>query len=716
MRWEYINSGSGNDGAFISVWKTDNAGSSNNDQITLPLITGETYSMTVDWGDDTTSEITSASDSDKTHTYDAAGTYTVRITGTNGGLKFNDSGDKLKILEIQQWGTLEFPTNALFKGCANLNITASDSPIVTTTNFFEMFRGCSSLLGGVGGIDISSVTSLSRCFYGCTNFNGDLSGWDTSSVSNMSDIFRQCSAFNGDISGWNTSSLSGFLSHAFLNCESFNQDLSLWDVSRITSFNATFSGCTVFNQDLSSWDVSGGTFGGGFMFYNCASFDQDLSSWNVTSWTDFRNMFFGARLSTANYDALLIAWAALDVQDSKSFHGGTSQYSSGAAATARQSLINDDLWTITDGGLNETIIVFSGVSSVTLPFLLDGVYNVNVDWGDGSSSTILTYTGTGAGAWLAANTHTYSVAGDYTVVMTGVIEGWDFADYPSSKNAITDIQNWGPLNITTNSAFYDCSNLNVSATDTPTISSTDLSYTFYGCSSLTSVGGDWGVSSVSSFQSMFQNCPLFNGDLSSWDVSSGTDFRQMFSGCSVFNGDFSSWDVSSMTLAQQMFSQCSAFNSDLSSWDVSSLKNSFAMFDRATSFNSDISNWVLTSIQYMASMFSGASSFDQPIGSWDISNLWSLPWASPDFALSGFLNGATSFDQDLSGLDISGATQLYNFISSSGMSVANYNLTLIGFASQSVNSNVTFGSPSVTPTGAGLDAKNYLITVKSWTF
>lgn len=716
MRWGYINSGIGNDGTFISVWKTDNTGSSNNDQITLPLITGETYSMTVDWGDDTTSEITSASDSDKTHTYDTAGTYTVRITGTNGGLKFNDSGDKLKILEIQQWGTLEFPTDALFKGCANLNITASDSPIVTTTNFFEMFRGCSSLLGGVGGIDITGVTSLNRCFYGCTNFNGDLSGWDTSSVSNMSDIFRQCSAFNGDISDWNTSSLSGSLLSAFSGCTVFNQDLSSWDVSRITRFTSTFSGCTVFNQDLSSWDVSAGIYGGNSMFRDCVAFDQNLSSWNITAWADVTNMFSGCNLSTANYDALLIAWAALDVTNSLSFNGGTSQYSSGAAATARQSLIDDDLWTITDGGLNETIMVFSGVSSVTLPFLLDGVYNVNVDWGDGSSSTILTYTGTGAGAWLAANTHTYSVAGDYTVVMTGVIEGWNFAEYPTSKNAITDVQNWGPLTITTNNAFNGCGNLDVSATDSPTVTSADLSYSFFGCTSLTGVGGVWGVGSVTSFQSMFQNCIAFNGDVSLWNVSSGTDFRQMFSGCSAFNGDLSLWDVSSMTLSQQMFSQCSAFNSDLSLWDVSSLQNCFAMFDRATSFNSDISGWTLTSIRYMSSMFSGASSFNHPIGSWDISNLWSLPWVDGEFALSSFLNNATAFDQDLSGLDISGATQLYNFISGSGISVSNYNLTLIGFASQDVNFNVTFGSPTAIPTGAGLDAKNYLITVKSWTF
>jgi surface protein len=715
MRWAYTNSGSGNVGEFISVWKTDNAGTSTSTQISLPLITGKTYDMTVDWGDSTTSDITSASDADKTHTYIVAGTYTVTITGTNGGIKFDNGGDKLKLITITQWGSLNISADSCFYGCSNLNITARDAPLITAAGFADMFRDCSSLAGGLQNFDVSGVQTFKECFRGCTVFNGDVSLWDTSSAVTLDSCFYSCTAFNGDLSAWDVSSVTS-LNSTFYNCTAFNGDLSAWDVSSVTRFTGAFNECTVFNQDISSWDVTAGQYGGGSMFYNCAAFDQDLSGWDVTAWTDFTSMFFGCKLSTANYDALLIAWAALDVVNSKSFHGGTSMYSSGAAATARQSLIDDDLWTITDGGLNETIMVFTGVTSVTLPFLLDGVYDVVVDWGDSTTSTIETYPGSNPGTWLAANTHTYSEAGDYTVTMTGVVEGWSFAEWSASKNSITNIQNWGPLNITTNSAFYDCANLDVSAPDQPTVSTTDLSYTFYNCSSLTGVGGAWGTSLVTNFQAIFQNCSVFNGDLSAWDVSSGTDFRQAFGACSVFNGDLSEWDVSSMQMAQQMFSQCSAFNSDLSSWNVSSLQNSFAMFDRATSFNSDISGWTLTSIRYMSNMFFGATSFNQPIGSWAISSLWSLPWADGAFALSSFLNGATAFDQDISGLDISGATQLYNFISGSGMSVANYNLTLIGFASQSVKFNVTFGSPSATPTGAGLDAKNYLITVRSWTF
>ena len=50
----------------------------------------------------------------------------------------------------------------------------------------------------------------------------------------------------------------------------------------------------------------------------------------------------------ANYDAMLISWAAQPVQSGVIFGAGNSKYSA-AAASARQSLI-DKGWNITDGG------------------------------------------------------------------------------------------------------------------------------------------------------------------------------------------------------------------------------------------------------------------------------------------------------------------------------------------------------------------------------
>jgi len=90
------------------------------------------------------------------------------------------------------------------------------------------------------------------------------------------------------------------------------------------------------------------------MFFSAGSFDQDISSWQIDSLTDARDMLDNTAMSTANYDALLQSWdtqagnkGVTDVQlgaTGVTFTGGS------AAATARNSLINDHGWTINDGG------------------------------------------------------------------------------------------------------------------------------------------------------------------------------------------------------------------------------------------------------------------------------------------------------------------------------------------------------------------------------
>ena len=65
--------------------------------------------------------------------------------------------------------------------------------------------------------------------------------------------------------------------------------------------------------------------------------------------TNALDLFDGAELSIANYDALLIGWNALNLQPNVPFSGGNSQYCAGEAA--RTNMINSDGWFITDAGL-----------------------------------------------------------------------------------------------------------------------------------------------------------------------------------------------------------------------------------------------------------------------------------------------------------------------------------------------------------------------------
>ena len=320
---------------FITVWKTDNAGVSASNQIKLPLSNLGTTNFTVDWGDGTSDEITSYNQPETTHTYSSAGTYEVVINGDCSGFRFLNGGDRLKILEIKNFGVnhIAYSLYAAYRGCSNLTITATDSlnfyPIPDA--FYQAFDLCSSLttIPSIESWDISNAYSLSSMFGNCQNFNQPLNNLNISSVTNLSNMFRSSPNFNQPLNGWDTSSVTD-MTNMFLQCSGFNQPLDNWDTSSVTSMVNMFYGS--FAQSP-------------------MTFDQSLASWNITSVTDMTNMFRGMALSTANYDATLIGWAAEAVQSNVPFHGGNSKYTAGGAAeAARNTLINTYGWTITDGG------------------------------------------------------------------------------------------------------------------------------------------------------------------------------------------------------------------------------------------------------------------------------------------------------------------------------------------------------------------------------
>ena len=78
-----------------------------------------------------------------------------------------------------------------------------------------------------------------------------------------------------------------------------------------------------------------------------------VSDWSIPLVNNLTNFALNTTFTTAEYDALLIAWEAQSHQTGVTAHFGGSTYTTGGAAeTARPALTNPggDNWTITDGG------------------------------------------------------------------------------------------------------------------------------------------------------------------------------------------------------------------------------------------------------------------------------------------------------------------------------------------------------------------------------
>lgn len=308
--------------AFTMVVDTTQAGSAS-DTFIIPLPGSGTYDFDVDWGDGSTNNYTQ--NTDVTKVYSTGGEYTIKITGTFPRIYFNNGGDKAKLKDVSNWGTIAWGSmEGAFRGCSNATFTASDVPdFSSVTDMSNMFSGCSSFNQSVSNFDTSNVTTMAGIFAGASNFNQSVSNFDTSNVTNMESMFNGCISFNQSVANFDTSNVTTMYA-MFYNTPNFNQSLANFDTSKVTSMAQMFQFSSNFNQDVSHFDI--------------------------TSLTTAALMFSGSAFSNSNYDLLLVAWEAQVEKTGVTFHAGSAQYSAGAPATARNVLVTTSTWSITDGG------------------------------------------------------------------------------------------------------------------------------------------------------------------------------------------------------------------------------------------------------------------------------------------------------------------------------------------------------------------------------
>jgi hypothetical protein len=227
-----------------------------NTVFTVPLVDfgGLTPSLTINWGDGTSSPLITASNSiDRVHTYVNPATYTITINGFMPGFNVNNNaGIRTLITELVQWGIVGLRT-VNFYGCTNLTAIPG-----------------STSLSGVGG-----YTGLNDIL----SFSNFMNGTRITSI--PSDIF--------DFSPNATIFASAFATIPTIT----TIPTGLFDnVPQATSFASTFfacSGLTNVPSTLFDLNINVTTFSG--TFRNCRALTNVLQFTNNTNVTTFTNLY-----------------------------------------------------------------------------------------------------------------------------------------------------------------------------------------------------------------------------------------------------------------------------------------------------------------------------------------------------------------------------------------------------------------------------------------
>ena len=244
---------------FVSTWNTANLStdSTNSNQIKLPLFSTGIYNFEVFWGDGNSDLITTWNQTETTHTYASSGIYQIKIKGTIRGFSFNSVTDRLKILSIESWGSLQ-QTSGIgrwFLNCANLNLssTADILDLSTTNNFSEAFSGCTSIttINRISEWDFSTIAFMGSSFLN-SNFNTDISNINVPLLQNASSCFRG-SPYNFPIN-WITPNLTN-VNSMFRSPSSFNQNIGNLNVSNVTNFESFMLGKAPANFSASNLDA-----------------------------------------------------------------------------------------------------------------------------------------------------------------------------------------------------------------------------------------------------------------------------------------------------------------------------------------------------------------------------------------------------------------------------------------------------------------------------
>jgi|GEM_PF-2432944 len=319
----------------------------------------------------------------------------------------------------------------------------------------------------------------------------------------------------------------------------------------------------------------------------------------------------------------------------------------------------------------------SSSTSITIATSGSYIYNYDVDWNNDGSFDEFGLTGD--------VTHDFGASGTYTVRIQGTFPAIQMAN-GGDMSKIISVDQWGSIGwLTMDNSFANCDNLQLTATDSPDLSSViSMDSMFLGTQSLNADLSSWNTSTIQDMDALF-SFSSFNGDISSWDTSSVQSMGGMFAFATSFNQDIGNWSTTSVTDTSGMFAGATSFNQDIGSWNVANVLSMSLMFAGATSFNQDIGSWDTSAVTDTSGMFAYATSFNQDIGNWDTSAVTDT---------SGMFAYATSFNQDIGSWNVANVLDMTSMFDGVSLATSSYDALLTGWSSQPLQPGVVFSAGS----------------------
>lgn len=219
--------------------------------VTLPI--SGNVNCEIDWGNGSDKEIVT---SDRpSHTYQTAGTYTVKINGDFEKM-YNCSTNVTKIISWGNTNTLLINMDNAFSRCINLIEIPNDDyeTFINVNSFLYTFSYCSNLVSIPRNLFAYcyNVETLNGCFLSCSGLTTAIydNMFDNCyNVTNFSGIFTLCKNLKGSIPEnlfANCPKVTTF-ANTFSNCSGLTGSIPenlFVNCHEVTDFTGTFSGCT----------------------------------------------------------------------------------------------------------------------------------------------------------------------------------------------------------------------------------------------------------------------------------------------------------------------------------------------------------------------------------------------------------------------------------------------------------------------------------------